>query len=64
MVTSINQMITRAKVNGFLLNFRPGCYLLKVMLHETIRNDDFEHNITRQCWNSVATIRNNVATIL
>ena len=47
MVTSINQMITRAKVNGFLLNFRPGCYLLKVMLQEMIRNDDFEHNTTR-----------------
>ena len=33
------------------------------MLHETIRNDDFERN-TQQCWNNVVTIRNNVATML
>ena len=37
---------------------------LKVMLHETIRNYDFERNTALQCWNNVATIRNNVATML
>ena len=30
--------------------------LLKVMLHETIRNDE--------CWNNIATIRDNIATML
>ena len=60
----LDKMHARAKVSGFLLNFRPGCYSLKVMLHETIRNDDFERNTTRQWWNNVATIRNNVATML
>ena len=38
--------------------------LLKVMLHETIRKDDFLPNAAWQCWNSVVTIRNNVATML
>ena len=37
---------------------------LKMMLHGTIRNDDFERNISLQCWNDVVTIRNNVATML
>ena len=37
---------------------------VRVMLHETIRNDDFERNTAYQCWNNVATIRNNVATML
>ena len=37
---------------------------LKVMLHETIHNDDFLRNIALQCWNNVVTIRNNVATML
>ena len=37
------------------LNFRT----VKVMLYETIR-----HNTALQCWNNVATIRNNIATIL
>ena len=40
------------------------CCRLKVMLHETISNDDFQRNTALQCWNNVATIRNNVATIL
>ena len=60
----LDKLHAGAKANGFLLNFRPGCYLLKVMLQETIRNDDFERNTTRQFWNNVATIRNNVATML
>ena len=34
------------------------------MLHGTIRNDDFERYTALQCWNNVATIRNNVATML
>ena len=34
------------------------------MLHGTIRNDDFLHNTAPQCWNSVVTIPNNVATML
>ena len=38
--------------------------LLKVMLHETISNDDFQRNTALQCWNNVVTIRNNVATML
>ena len=36
---------------------------LKVMLHGTIRNDDFYRNTELQCWNNVVTIRNNVATM-
>ena len=38
--------------------------MVKVMLHGTIRNDDFQGNTTLQCWNNVVTIRNNVATML
>ena len=34
------------------------------MLHKTISNDDFQRNTALQCWNNVATIRNNVATML
>ena len=34
------------------------------MLHETIRNDDFERNTELQYWNNAATVRNNVATLL
>ena len=37
---------------------------LKVMLHGTIRNDDFWRNTALQCWNNVVTIRNNVAAML
>ena len=29
---------------------------LKVMLHGTIRNDDFEHNTALQCLNNAVTI--------
>ena len=36
----------------------------KVMLHETIRNNDFQRNTALQCWNNVATIWSNVATML
>ena len=38
--------------------------IIKVMLHGTIRNDDFLRNTALQCWNKVVTIRNNVATML
>ena len=34
------------------------------MLHEIIRNDDFERNTELQYWNNAATVRNNVATLL
>ena len=37
---------------------------LKVMLHGTIRNDDFLRNIVIQYWNNVTTIRNNVTTMM
>ena len=37
---------------------------IKVMLHRTIRHDDFKRNKALQCWNNVVIIRNNVATIL
>ena len=37
---------------------------VKVMLQETIRNNDFERNTEYECWSNVATIRNNVATTL
>ena len=30
--------------------------LLKVMLHGTIRNDDFLPNTALQCWNNVAKL--------
>ena len=36
---------------------------VKVILHGTVRNDDFLSNTTLQCWNNVVTIRNNVATM-
>ena len=36
---------------------------VKVMLHGTIRNDDFQRNTASQYWNNVITIRNNVATL-
>ena len=44
--------------------FREETACLRVMLHGTIRNDDFERNTALQCWNNVVTIRNNVATML
>ena len=34
------------------------------MLHGTIRNDDFERSTALQCWNNVAAIPINVATML
>ena len=34
------------------------------MLHQTICNDDFQRNRELQCWYNIATIQNNVATIL
>ena len=34
------------------------------MLHGTIRNDEFLRNTALQCWNNVATIWTNVATML
>jgi len=34
------------------------------MLHEMIRNDDFERNTELQYWNNAATVRNNIATLL
>ena len=37
---------------------------VKVTLHHTIRNDNFKRNTSLQCWNNVATIENNVATVL
>ena len=37
---------------------------LKVVLHGTIRNDDFKLNTALQCSNSVVTIRDNAATML
>ena len=39
------------------------CPCVKLILHETIRNDDFWRNTALQCWNSTETIRNNVATL-
>ena len=40
------------------------CLYVKVMLHETISNDDFYRNIALQCWNNAVIPRNNVATML
>ena len=40
------------------------CPCVKLILHETIRNDDFWRNTALQCWNSAETIRNNAATML
>ena len=37
---------------------------IKVILRGTIRNDNFLRNTTLQYWNNVATIRNNVATMM
>ena len=30
------------------------------MLHEMIRNDNFQRNTALQCWNNVANIQNNI----
>ena len=35
-----------------------------MMLHGTIRNDDFLRDKALQCWNNVVIIRNYVTTIL
>ena len=35
----------------------------KVLLHGTIRNDDFLRNTASQYWNNVVSIQNNVATL-
>ena len=37
---------------------------LKGDVTRTIRNDDFHRNKALQCWNKVASIKNNVATML
>ena len=37
---------------------------VKVMLHGTIRKDDFKRNTALQRWSNVVTIRDNVATML
>ena len=37
---------------------------VKVMSQQTIRNDDFERNTAYEYWSNVATIRNNVATMM
>ena len=37
---------------------------LNVMLHGTFLNDDFKRSTSLQCWSNVATIQNNVATVL
>ena len=37
---------------------------LKVMLHWTIRKDNFQRNTALKCWNAVVIIQNNVATML
>ena len=37
---------------------------LKVMLHGIIGDDDFQRNPALQCWNNIATIQKNVATML
>ena len=37
---------------------------LTVMLHGTIRNDDFLRNTAMQYWNNVTTIRNDVTTMM
>ena len=36
---------------------------MKVILHGTIRNDDFQRNTALQCWNHTVIIGNNVATL-
>ena len=36
---------------------------VKVMLHVTISNDDFLHSAALHCWNNVATVWINVATL-
>ena len=40
------------------------CIVLKVMLHEMICNNGFKRNTALECWNNIATIRFNVATML
>ena len=44
--------------------FSPFSLPSPVMLHGTIRNDDFKRNTALQCWNNVVTTQNNVATML
>ena len=48
----------------FLAGNRLVTQTFKVMLHGTIRNDDFQRNTALQCWNNVVTIRKNGARML
>ena len=47
-----------------LFFFHPFYRTLKVMLHGTIRNDDYYRNTSLQCWNNAATIQTNITTML
>ena len=38
--------------------------VLKVTLHRTIRNDDFQRHTGFKYWNNIAAIRNNEITML
>ena len=68
MANSYNEV----SLNFVLLNetFKlPDCVIvvqpvIKVMLRETICNDNFLPHTALQCWKNVATIRNNFATML
>ena len=58
---------TRFRIKNMRLQTCPdSCgHGLNVMLHGTIRNDDdIWRNTALQCWNNVASIQNNVATML
>ena len=62
-VGSLNKSF-RASHNSVSIQRRRRSVNLKLMLHGTIRNHDFQGNTALQCWNNVVTIRNNIATIL
>ena len=56
-----NLLLTHTKLFEGETNLWPH---VKMMLHETIRNDYFQRNTALQCWNNVVTIGNNVAAML
>ena len=56
--------VRKKKKENFCLVFTSAVKVTLHAVHHTIRNDNFKHNTSLQRWNNVATIQNNVATVL
>ena len=63
---SRNRSLGLSRMHLFPTNFgEPRKWVFrKVLLHGTIRNDDFQRITEFNCWNNIAAIRNNVTTML